>query len=107
MTITPTFNGNVAHYLAAMLAVGRNLREIQDFGRVLTDGERKEVARIEAAYDAAYSVGMDAASNGAKLKTNPHDGGSAEWWGWNEGYKASKKIAADAERQRQREARGR
>ena len=55
--------------------------------------------------DIACQDGMDAATNGAKLKTNPHPSGSAEWWGWNDGYKASKKITADLERQRQREAR--
>jgi hypothetical protein len=88
--------------MVAYFMVGRNLQEIADFGRILTDGERKEVKRLEGVAGEEYSKGMDAATNGAKMKTNPHPGGSLEWWSWHEGYKASKKIEADLQRQKAR-----
>jgi hypothetical protein len=50
--------------------------------------------------ESEYAKGMNAASNGEKMKANPHPGGSVEWWEWHVGYKDSKKLEADLMRDR-------
>lgn len=80
--------------LVAMLMVGRNLQELRDFGRILTDGERRELDRLRTLSAAIRQVGWDHCMSGGKLKANPHAGGSLEWWSWHDGYKAAERQRA-------------
>jgi hypothetical protein len=93
-----------AALLTAYMQVGRNLEDIQKYGRILTSGERREVARLEGLVEDAFKVGSAHAEAGGKMKHNPHAGDSLEWWGWHEGYKATKKLQEDAKRRAARSA---
>ncbi len=84
--------------LLAYYAVGRNMTELAQHGRILTDVERKGVKAIEAKLEVANAAGWKHAVNGGKLKDNPHEGGAPEWWAWNNAYKAAKKEEADTAR---------
>lgn len=90
---------NARDMLVALFLVGRNFREIQEYGRILTSGERKEVERLTELSRKIEQDGKDAARAGAKQKANPYTGGSLEWWSWHESYKAEK-SAIEAEKRR-------
>ena len=89
-------------HMAALAMVGRNLQEISEFGRILTDGERREIARLEQVSRDEQEKGAAHARAGGKMKANPHPGGSLEWWSWHDGYKLAKSAEAASQRREQR-----
>lgn len=75
--------------------------EVKMFYRPLTQGEKVQFDRLFADYQIADKAGRETAEAGGKLRSNPHVGGTAAWWGWNNGYKAWKKWDASFDRYRE------
>ncbi len=65
-------------------------------------GHDKEAARQEEAIAQAKLDGGNAASNMKGMSTNPHEGGSPEWWAWHNAYKEFKRWDEGQKRQQQR-----
>lgn len=61
--------------------------------------ENKPVTALD---QAAWTAGYTCAQEGGKLKTNPCEGGSNEWWSWHKGYKDWKQIEASELRAQRR-----
>ena len=65
-------------------------------------GHEKEAARQEDEIIRAAQNGTKAAQDMKGMSTNPHDGGSPEWWAWHDAYKEFKRWDEGQKRQLQR-----
>jgi hypothetical protein len=94
--------------LLAYYLLGKTLLDAMDNKQQFTIGEilgagmmNQRPVPTKPELDPEYIAGEQVAKNGGKMKTNPYEGGSRQWWSWHAGYKAAKEQ--DARRQRRQQ----